>query len=65
MNNSVTFSTFTVLFKQHLYLVPKYFHHPQRKLYTCQVVAFHPRFLPVPGHHQSAFVSVDLPTLDI
>ena len=31
MNNSVTFSTFTVLFKQHLYLVPKYFHHSKRK----------------------------------
>lgn len=34
MNNSVTFSMFAMLFKQHLCLVPKHLHHPKRKTQT-------------------------------
>lgn len=32
--NSVVFSTITILYNYHLYLVPKYFHFPKRKPYA-------------------------------
>ena len=38
-----------------LYLVPKYFHHPQRKPHTHEEAALHPSSPPVPGNNQSVF----------
>ena len=68
VNNSVAFSTFTVLCNYHLCLVPKHFHH--FKLKPCTIKQFPPHFslLPAPGNHLSVFCHlsiVDLSILDI
>lgn len=51
MYNSVVIRTFTVLCNHHLYLVPRHFCYPNRKLHTHQRVIPHSSVLLAPGNH--------------
>lgn len=63
VNDSVAFSTFTVLCNYQLYLIPKDFPSPQNAVENFAVV---PRSsLPLaPLNHQAASLPMDSPTLD-
>ena len=62
--NSVAFSTFTVLYNQHLYLVLRLYHRPRRNLVP---ISGHFPFSPSVSLWQltNCFQSLDLPILDI
>lgn len=58
MHNSVAMSTFTMLYYHHLYQMSKYFHHPQRKPHTHEVVTSHSSLSPVSDNYWECFLSV-------
>ena len=63
MNNSVAFSTFTVLCNQHFQLVPEHFHHVKIIWF---LLSSHSPFLPPPlATTNLCFLSLDLPILGI
>ena len=64
MNNSVAFSTFTVLYNHYLYLVTKHFITPNRNPIPTELLSLplYPYFLPIT---KLLSVSKDSPLLDI
>ena len=49
----------------HLHLVPRHFHHLEKNDWSLGEVSPPPSLPWAPGDHQSAFVSMSLPVLDI
>ena len=65
MSNSVAFSIFILLHNYHFFLSSRAFYLPQKQtLYTLSSYYLFPLF-PAADNHQSVFISVDLPLLNI